>query len=165
MNLMHSLCLVALKQVKLLTKKLKLRETGQEEMNLESQQPLGKPKSDAEKSPKMGVGLVPPSITKQTEEASSAKSDVLDSESPHCTEANQSLRLEDLVDSTHILDPELQSDFSQDDDQDRRLMSLLPSTPAFNNFLNVDQEECYDPNVTACNFSLVDDQPFWSWLY
>ncbi|KAJ8445427.1 hypothetical protein Cgig2_031240 [Carnegiea gigantea] len=152
-------------EVKLLTKKLKLRETGQGELNPEPQQPFGKPKSETEKLPTMGVGLTPPtSTTKQTEDASSAKSDVLDSESPHCTEANQSSRPEDPVDSTHILDPELQSDFSQDDDQDPQLMSLLPSTPTYNNFLRVDQE-CYDPNVTACNFSLVDDQPFWSWLY
>lgn len=69
------------------------------------------------------------------EDASSAKSDVFDSESPHCTDGNHSSLMDDPADQ--------QSDFS-------------PSlTPVYNNFLKVEDIGGFDPN----------EQPFWSMLY
>jgi len=124
-----------------------------------------------EKMPKM-VGS---NKKMQVEEASSAKSDVLDSESPHCTEGNHSSLLEDPspTDSPHLPDPDLQSDSSPDHEEGGHLINmgqrlLFPPTPPamFNNsLLKVEETEYYDPNGTACSFPLVDEQPVWSWLY
>jgi len=131
------------------------------------------PKTVIEKMPKMGMVGVASSNKMQVEEASSAKSDVFDSESPHCTEGNHSSLLEGRADSPHTPDPDLRSDSSPDYEEGHLInvgQSLLFSPtppPLFNNsLLKVeDNNEYYDPNGTACSFSLVDEQPVWSWLY
>lgn len=118
-------------EVELLTKKLKQRDMVQANMDPDSpdngldSEPHngGIPKTETEMVSKMEV-VMAPNIKQTVEDASSAKSDVFDSDSPHCIEANHSSLLEDPA---HMLES--------------------------------------DPNGTSCNFSLVDDQPFWSWLY
>lgn len=121
-----------------------------------------------EKVHKFGSGCVVMPSNKQVEDASSAKSDVLDSESPHCADGNQTCALIEAS-STLMRDSEQQSDFSSEDEEHLMMSKslLLPQTPpTFNNFLKVADDENYDPNIAnTCNFSLVDDQPFWSWLY
>lgn len=164
-------------EAKLLTKKLRQRDMGP--MNLDPNSPDNPLRLElnheeitnikVEKMPKM-VGS---NNKMQVEEASSAKSDVFDSESPHCTEGNHSSLLEGPTDSTHLPDPDLQSDSSPDHVEGVHLINmgqslLFPPTPPamFNNsLLKVEETQYYDPNGTACSFPLVDEQPVWSWLY
>lgn len=149
-------------EVKLLT--IKLKQRGMEHTNLDPGSPNNPlhldsrheevPIMEIEKMPKMEILGVAPS-NKQIEDASSTKSDVFDSESPHCTEGNHSSQMEGPADSPHMPDRDQQSDSSLDD-EDRHLInmgkSLLfpPAPPAlFNNgFLKIEDNECYDPNVT-----------------
>lgn len=99
-------------------------------------------------------------VSVKQEDASSAKSDVFDSDSSHCTGGNHSsLMVHD--DSSHVFEREL-SDFSQDED-DSLSRSLLQS-PCFPPKL---EYECY--NDLQCNsgnlgFS-VEDQSTWFWAY
>ncbi|KDP21235.1 hypothetical protein JCGZ_21706 [Jatropha curcas] len=82
------------------------------------------------------------------EDASSVKSDVFDSDSPHS--------FLEPADSSHVLEPE-QSDFSQDEEDDLS-RSLLPP-PYFPKLY-------HDPPANSCSFEFpVEDQPFWSWTY
>ncbi|KAL2904387.1 Homeobox-leucine zipper protein HAT5 [Bienertia sinuspersici] len=113
-------------------------------------------------------GILIPTSTKQAEDASSAKSDVFDSESPPCIDANQSSTLLVEASSTIMRDLDQQSDYSQDEEEHLMMSNnlLLPQTPpTFNNFLKLTGDVSYDPNASSCNYSLVDEQPFWSWLY
>lgn len=93
-------------------------------------------------------------ISKQ-EDANSAKSDVLDSESPH----NQSSFLE-LADSSHALELD-HSDFSQDE-EDIHSQNLL-TVP----FLPKVEDGCYDePPECSCSFQFpFEDQTFGFWSY
>ncbi|GMJ13141.1 hypothetical protein HRI_004983300 [Hibiscus trionum] len=80
------------------------------------------------------------------EQASSTKSDVLESDSPHFMEP---------ADSSNVYEPD-RSDFSQDEEEDPNLLSSL--FPKFDCY--------YDAPLVSCNFSLpVEDQSFWSSLY
>ncbi|OAY49944.1 homeobox-leucine zipper protein HAT5 isoform X2 [Manihot esculenta] len=93
------------------------------------------------------VSNAPLLILKQ-EEASSAKSDVFDSDSPHS--------LLEPGDSSHVFEPD-HSDFSQDE-EDELGRSLLP-TPLFPKLYQ-------DLPANSCSFEFpVEDQPFWSWTY
>lgn len=101
-----------------------------------------------------------PVTTIKQEDASSAKSDVFDSDSPHYTDGNHS-SLMVPEDSSHVFEPEL-SDFSQEED-DSLSRSLLQSTC----FPPKLEDECY--NDLQCNsgnlgFS-VEDQSTWFWAY
>ncbi|KAL8111939.1 hypothetical protein AgCh_019588 [Apium graveolens] len=95
-------------------------------------------------------------MTIKQEDANSAKSDVVDSESPHSADANH-VSLFEPVDSSRVLEPDL-SDFSQDeDDESCRILpaSCLPKLKI----------ESYD-DLTAdtCNLGTsVDEQTFWFW--
>ncbi|XP_027097765.1 uncharacterized protein [Coffea arabica] len=99
-------------------------------------------------------------VSVKQEDASSAKSDVFDSDSSHCTDGNHSsLMVPD--DSSHVFEPEL-SDFSQDED-DSLSRSLLQPT----GFPPKLEYECY--NDLQCNsgnlgFS-IEDQSTWFWAY
>ncbi|KAJ9172146.1 hypothetical protein P3X46_015422 [Hevea brasiliensis] len=85
-------------------------------------------------------------VTPKQEEASSAKSDVFDSDSPHS--------FLEPGDSSHIFEPD-QSDFSQDE-EDELSRSFLP-TPYFPKLY-------HDPPANSCSYGFpVEDQPFWSW--
>ncbi|XP_042056810.1 homeobox-leucine zipper protein ATHB-54-like [Salvia splendens] len=122
-------------EVNLLTEKLVMREKGKKGGD-----------SEAEKS---AVGAAAPA----TEAASSAKSDVFDSDSPHCTEG---AALEP-ADSSHVFERGEASDFSQDEDDSLMPPSCFPKI----------QVECYDdlqPN--SCNLGFpVQDQGTWFWQY
>lgn len=89
-----------------------------------------------------------PIVTPKQEDASSAKSDIFDSDSPHS--------FLEPADSSNVFEPD-QSDFSQDEEDDFG-RSFLP-LPCFSKLY-------HDPPANSCNFEFcVDDQPFWSWSY
>ncbi|KAJ8760873.1 hypothetical protein K2173_021911 [Erythroxylum novogranatense] len=89
-----------------------------------------------------------PFVTLKQEDASSAKSDVFDSDSPHS--------FLEPGDSSHVFEPD-QSDFSQDE-EDNLSRSLLPQ-PFFTKLY-------HETPAISCNFEFpVEDQPFWTWNY
>ncbi|XP_027918036.1 homeobox-leucine zipper protein HAT5-like [Vigna unguiculata] len=94
-------------------------------------------------------------IIKQ-KDANSAKSDVLDSESPHFTDGNQSSLFEP-ADSSHALEPD-HSDFSQDEED--ILSQNMPLLPKFEV-----EYVCYDePPENPFTFRFpVEDQTFCFW--
>ncbi|WOH16482.1 hypothetical protein DCAR_0936037 [Daucus carota subsp. sativus] len=90
------------------------------------------------------------------EDANSAKSDVFDSESPPCADANL-VSLFQPVDSSRVLDQD-PSDFSQDDEDDSCRILPPPCLP------KLEIESYEDLNADTCNLgSSVDDQTFWFW--
>ena len=92
------------------------------------------------------------------EDASSAKSDVFDSDSPHYTDGNNSTSLLEPADSSHGFEPD-QSDFSQDE-EDENLLNL-PRLP------KVEEDGCYGgPHENSCNFGFqVEEQTFCFWPF
>lgn len=90
-----------------------------------------------------------PMVTCKQEDANSAKSDVFDSDSPHCTYGNHS-SLIDPPDSSH-------------DEDDNPSKGLLP-----HHCLLKHEDSCSygDPPTNSGNFGFcLEDQPFWSWPY
>ncbi|OAY61472.1 homeobox-leucine zipper protein HAT5 [Manihot esculenta] len=86
--------------------------------------------------------------TPKREEASSAGSDVFDSDSPHS--------FLEPGDSSHVFEPD-QSDFSQEEEDDLS-RSFMP-TPYFPKLY-------HDTPSNSCSFEFpVEDQPFWTWTY
>ncbi|KAJ4823260.1 hypothetical protein Tsubulata_042385 [Turnera subulata] len=82
------------------------------------------------------------------EDASSAKSDVFDSDSPHS--------FLEPADSSHVFEPD-QSDFSQDEEDNLSKNFLRTSSYVIPKLYQ-------DPSPSSCNFEFpVEDQPFWSW--
>ncbi|XP_074274529.1 uncharacterized protein LOC141598694 [Silene latifolia] len=142
-------------EVNVLTRKLKERdEVGRMSPRIDliqSERGLIMPKLET------GLLMAPINTNKQMlEDANSAKSDILDSESPHYTDGNHSSIMGDPMDP--------HSDFSQDEEE--YLMSTLtPPLPGYNTLLKVEDSGFYDSNSSSCNFSLVDEPPFWSMLY
>ncbi|KAL9261066.1 Homeobox-leucine zipper protein HAT5-like protein [Drosera capensis] len=157
-------------EVTLLTSKLKTREKGSPHSNPHS--PIRDQEPAAvfvklENRDKMGSILVP---CKQ-EDASSAKSDILDSESPHGMEGNHSSLLE-TANSSSFFEPE-PSEFSQDEDDQYLSRSLLqaplpvPMMPPPYNLPALEDEECYndEPHRNSGTIELpAEDQQLWSWL-
>lgn len=97
---------------------------------------------------------LPIMVTCKQEDANSAKSDVLDSDSPHCTS------FVEPADSSHAFEPE-HSDFSQDEEDNlSENLLTLPCLPKV-------EEPCYDhPPENSCNFGFqVEDQTFCFWPY
>lgn len=92
----------------------------------------------------------------KVEDASSAKSDVFDSDSPHYTENHSSLL--EPADSSPVFEPD-HSDFSQDED-DNLSKGFLPTV-----YFPKLETSCYDdPPAVSCNFGFpVEDQPFYFW--
>lgn len=148
-------------EINSLKDKLLIREKGKENV-----EPLDAIKSSNEEEPQEpisnaiseNVSNVPILVCKQ-EDASSAKSDVFDSDSSHCTDGNHSSMLEP-ADSSHVFEPD-QSDFSQDE-EDNHSQILLPQA-----YLPKVEDGCNDdPPVNYCNFVFpVEDQPFCFWNY
>ncbi|KAK7386944.1 hypothetical protein VNO78_27336 [Psophocarpus tetragonolobus] len=105
-------------------------------------------------------GLLPVMVTSKQEDANSAKSDVVDSESPHFAEGNQSSVM-DPADSSHALEPD-HSDFSQDEED---ILSQNILTMPF--FLPKAEDVCYhEPPENCCSFRFpVEDQTFCFWSY
>ncbi|KAK9750838.1 hypothetical protein RND81_02G225500 [Saponaria officinalis] len=113
-------------EVKLLTKKLKQRDETNDltPTNLFHTNTV-LPKLEIEKIDQTSLIVIPNTNKQMVEDASSTKSDVFDSESPHCTDGNHSSLIDDPIDQ--------QSDFS-------------PSLPVYNNFLKVEDIGGYDPD-------------------
>ncbi|XWS63565.1 hypothetical protein CRYUN_Cryun06bG0110900 [Craigia yunnanensis] len=148
-------------EVLALKEKLLIGEKGME--NLESLDAInssnaGTQKPNSDSFPE-DVSHVPLLACKQ-EEACSAKSDVLDSDSPHYTDGNHSSLIEP-ADSSNVFEP-YQSDYSQDEG-DNLSKSLLHPPLFFPKF----EVDCYfDAPANSCNFALpVEDQSFWSSPY
>ncbi|CAK8536831.1 unnamed protein product [Lathyrus sativus] len=94
------------------------------------------------------------------EDANSAKSDLLDSDSPHCNDVNNlSSFMEPTTESSHVFEPD-HSDFSQDEEDNDDLSDNLLTLPKI-------EDVCYnDPRENSCNFGFpVEDQTFCFWPY
>ncbi|KAL6192718.1 hypothetical protein ACLB2K_033804 [Fragaria x ananassa] len=147
--------------------KLLLREKARG--NLESNDDgINSPKMDTQVAiPNNAADVYVPIMVCKQEDASSAKSDVFDSDSPHCTE-NLSLLLEPstTADSSHGFEPADHSDFSQDNEDDNSLTrSFLHLPPPC--LLKL-EDICYDdPPAISSNFELnpVEDQHYGFWPY
>ncbi|OMO55126.1 hypothetical protein COLO4_36180 [Corchorus olitorius] len=147
-----------------LKEKLLEREEGIE--NLESlDHAINSSNAESEKLDSAGlspenVSHVPLPVCKQEEAASSAKSDIFDSDSPHYTDGNYSSLIEP-ADSSNVFEPD-QSEFSQDEEDN--LSNSLLHPPFFPKF---EVDDCYyEAPPSSCNFALpVEDQSFWSSLY
>lgn len=104
----------------------------------------------------------------QQEDASSAKSDVFDSDSPRYTDGiHSSLFLQEPADSSNVLD----SDFSQDDD-DSLNRGLIHSPCIFPKLEEEEEEEkkyhCLQMPPYSCSLGFsIEDQtaPSWFWSY
>ncbi|KAL2543058.1 Homeobox-leucine zipper protein HAT5 [Abeliophyllum distichum] len=144
-------------EVHLLKEKLLLREKGKPKS--EPCDPTGplqeglEPKKPLPSFVSPNASNIPMVVCKQ-EEATSAKSDVFDSDSPRYTDGIHSSFFEPS-DSSHIFD----SDFSQDED-DSLSRSLMPP-PSFPKL----EDECYgDLQLKSCNLGFpVEDQASWLW--
>lgn len=133
-------------EVNLLTEKFQRREKGKE--SSEQSEPVSPlDAQEAQKATPIVVTSNVPSIPKlvcKQEDASSAKSDVIDSDSPHYTDGNH---------SSNVFEPE-PSDFSQDEDE-----NLSKSFLCFPEIGDQIQ-------ANSCNLSFqIEDQPCWFWQY
>lgn len=128
-------------EVNLLTEKLHRRE--EEKKNSEQSEPISP--IDAQETQKATPIVVTSSIPKlvcKQEDATSAKSDVIDSDSPHYTDGNH---------SSNVFEQE-PSDFSQDEDD-----NLSKSFLCFPEIGDQIQ-------ANSCNLSFqIEDQPCWFW--
>lgn len=130
----------------MLTGKLHRREKGKE--NSEQSEPISPiDAKEAQKTTTIVATSDVPSITKlvcKQEDATSAKSDVIDSDSPHYTDGNH---------SSNVFEQE-PSDFSQDEDD-----NLSKSFLCFPEIGDQIQ-------ANSCNLSFqIEDQPCWFWQY
>lgn len=138
-------------EIHLLSEKLLLKENGKPKGEpMEPIRPLALDVPPAS-------NVVPPVMMncKQEDAASSARSDIFDSDSPHYTDGNHSGFMEP-ANSSHVFD----SDFSQDED-DSLSRGLLPIFP------KLESVECYDdlqPN--SCNLGFpAQEHGTWFWQY
>ncbi|KAK7347249.1 hypothetical protein VNO80_21776 [Phaseolus coccineus] len=93
------------------------------------------------------------------EDISSARSDILDSDSPHYTDGVHSAVLEH-GDSSYVFEPD-QSDMSQDE-EDNLSKSLYPSYL----FPKLEDADYSDPTESSCNFGFSEeDHALWTWEY
>jgi len=94
------------------------------------------------------------------EDISSARSDILDSDSPHYTDGVNSALLEH-GDSSYVFEHD-QSDMSQDE-EDNLSKSLYPSYL----FPKLEEDVDYsDPPESSCNFGFSEeDHALWTWAY
>ncbi|CAJ1944025.1 unnamed protein product [Sphenostylis stenocarpa] len=93
------------------------------------------------------------------EDISSARSDILDSDSPHYADGVHSAVLEH-GDSSYVFEPD-QSDTSQDE-EDNLSKSLYPSYL----FPKLEDVDYSDPTESSCNFGFSEeDHALWTWAY
>ncbi|GER55949.1 homeobox-leucine zipper protein family [Striga asiatica] len=137
-------------KLKLLRKKLNSKEGLEHEP--EKCEPLISPLDFHPKIPFLsgdgGSEVVPETGYKQEDAASSAKSDVFDSDSPHCADGNN---------YSHVFE----SDFSQDEEENvKKSLLHLPK---------IEVEWCGDDDdlqPNSCNLGFpVQDQGTWFWQY
>ncbi|KAL0421182.1 UNVERIFIED_CONTAM: Homeobox-leucine zipper protein HAT5 [Sesamum latifolium] len=146
-------------EVNSLAEKLRLRDNGKPKTEQCDDHPIS-PLDLQPNNPNCSQNAAQTVACKQEDAASSAKSDVFDSDSPHYTDGNHSAALEP-ADSSHVFEPDA-SDFSQDEDDSFNRSCLLPSL----SFPKL-EVECFDdlqPN--SCNLGFpVQDQGTWFWQY
>ncbi|PIN17024.1 Transcription factor PHOX2/ARIX, contains HOX domain [Handroanthus impetiginosus] len=140
-------------EVHLLSQKLLLGENGKPKPEpCDPISPLDFQPKDPSFSPEAASNAVPVAAYKQEEAASSARSDVFDSDSSHYTGGNPI----EPADSSHAFEPD-PSDFSQEEDVSFLRPNCFPKL----------EVECYDdlqPN--SCNLGFpVQDQGTWFWPY
>nr|GMD95888.1 homeobox-leucine zipper protein HAT5-like [Ipomoea batatas] len=138
-------------QVQLLTEKLKSKEKEDDQINsFEAEAQKQQPIAGTILADRKALSIT---VCKQ-EDASSAKSDVLDSDSPHCTDGIGNQFMEP-ADSSHVLES---SDFSQDEDD-----SLPPNLFHTLSFPKLEDHLQQIP-ANSCNlgFSISDHSP-WFW--
>ncbi|CAK7332831.1 unnamed protein product [Dovyalis caffra] len=132
-----------------LKEKLHSREEGIESLKLFDV--IRSPDAELEPIPNPAsenVSNIVPMVTTKQEYASSAKSDVFDSDSP--------LSFLEHGDSSRVFEPD-QSDFSHDEEDDLIRSFLAP--PCFPKLY-------LEAPATSCNFEFsAEDQTFWSWIY
>ncbi|KAK7330395.1 hypothetical protein VNO77_24589 [Canavalia gladiata] len=98
-------------------------------------------------------------VSCKQEDISSARSDILDSDSPHYTDGVHSALLEP-GDSSYVFEPD-QSDLSQDE-EDNLSNTLLP--PYI--FPKLEDVDYSDPPESSCNFGFPEeDHALWTWAY
>ena len=165
-------CFCLSEQVNSLKEKLLSKEKVSKENleNSEPENPILKTVSD-------NVSNVAMVVCKQ-EDASSAKSDVFDSDSPHYAENFCSII--EPADSSHVFEPADHSDFSQDEDDNNNNKNNNKNNNIINdNNLMIGQSFlplpffpkleacCYDdPPASSCNFGFqVEDQSFNFWPF
>ncbi|GMH15328.1 hypothetical protein Nepgr_017169 [Nepenthes gracilis] len=149
-------------EVTVLANMLKLREK-QTVNTIRSEPPPA-----MEESEDVGKRVTMAAMCKQ-EEASSVKSDIVDSESPHCAEGNHSFLLEneEPANSSHIFEPD-PADFSQDEEDQhlsRSLLSPLPLPPPPYGFPKLEERSYSAADLhgnSGCIGLPVDDHHFWS---
>lgn len=122
------------------------------------QEPPQKPLLD---SVSEGEGSKASAGASKQEDISSAKSDILDSDSPHYTDGVHSALLEP-GDSSYVFEPD-QSDLSQDE-EDNLSKSLLATPPYI--FPKLEDVNYSYPPGSSCNFGFTEeDHGFWPWSY
>ncbi|KAK9278522.1 hypothetical protein L1049_028090 [Liquidambar formosana] len=149
-------------EVLLLTDKLLLKEKEMANSELSNthelsqeppQNPIADPVSEGEES-KVSI------VACKHEDLSSAKSDVVDSDSPHNTDGGHSSLLEH-DDSSYVFEPE-QSDVSQDEGDNLSKSLLHPSYV----FPKLEDAAYPDPPTNSCNFGFpAEDNAIWFWSY
>lgn len=130
------------------------------------EQQQGKPKSEpydaAEplKQPCAGVvsptkGENFPTVVCKHENGGLAKSDILDSDSPHYTDGHHSSFLQEPADSSHVFD----SDFSQTNEDDSLSRSLFRPFPKL-------EHHGFQTQPSSCNLGFsLEDHSTSSWLW
>ncbi|KAL2546886.1 Homeobox-leucine zipper protein HAT5 [Forsythia ovata] len=141
-------------EVLLLTEKLLSRDKGKRKPEpMDNAEPKKPNLSHA--FPNAASNIIPVGFSNKQEDASSAKSDVSDSDSLHYTDGKHSTLL-DPVDSSQVFEHD-PSDFSQDEDDSLSRSLLLPFPKL--------EAECYDdlqPN--SCNLGFpIEAQGTWFW--
>ncbi|KAL3501324.1 hypothetical protein ACH5RR_035773 [Cinchona calisaya] len=137
-------------EVQLLTEKLVQREKGKAKS-----EPL-----DSNVNNLSAESHENPATIVSPKDASSAKSDVVDSDSPHCTTDGNHSSLMVPDDSSHVFEPEL-SDFSQDEDDSLSRTLLQPTC-----FPKLEDECYHDLQCNSGNLGFsVEDQSTWFWAY
>ncbi|XP_057950632.1 homeobox-leucine zipper protein HAT5-like [Malania oleifera] len=149
-------------EVLLLTDKLLLKEKEREKLDMSDTNKLLQPppRKLFPNSQPEDEGSKDSSVACKPEELSSAKSDVFDSDSPHCTDGGHSPLVEP-GDSSHTFEPD-QSDLSQDE-EDNFSKSMLPP----HIFPKIEDADYPDPPANSCNFTfpVEDHHAFWSWPF
>lgn len=131
-------------EVNLLTEKLHRREQGKK--NSEQSEPISpiNAQETQKATPIVVTSSIPKLVCKQ-EDATSAKSDVIDSDSPHYTDGNH---------SSNVFEQDQPSDFSQDEDDN--LSKTFLCFPEIGDQIQ----------ANSCNLSFqIEDQPCWFWQY
>lgn len=127
-------------------------------------------------APDSGSALDGAVLKQQEDLSSSAKSDVVDSDSPRYTDGGvHSSLLEQRGDSSYVFEPDQYSDLSQDDDEEVNIsknnpLHCPPPAAADYFFPKMEEEACHSDHPSSSCFGFpIDDQDqdhaFGFWQY